>query len=103
MSSWENDQGHVESGRHSCAPIDCARSRPSCRWSEYHSWGPLWLPVLPKGSTCPSGETEMRRRGGRAPLMTLRVLERDGEMSPETSIMPEASLQGSGEIEFVVR
>jgi hypothetical protein len=30
--SWENDRGHVESGSGSCAPIDCARSRPSHRW-----------------------------------------------------------------------
>jgi hypothetical protein len=32
--------------------------------------------------------------------MTLRGLERGGEMLPETPIMPEVSLQGSGEIEF---
>jgi hypothetical protein len=25
MSSWWNDQGHVESGRGSRAPVDCAR------------------------------------------------------------------------------
>jgi hypothetical protein len=30
--SWENDRGHVESGRGSYAPVDCARSRPSHRW-----------------------------------------------------------------------
>jgi hypothetical protein len=34
--------------------------------SEYHSWGPSWLPVLPKGSTCPSGEAEMCRGGSSA-------------------------------------
>jgi hypothetical protein len=31
--------------------------------SEYRSWGAPWLPILPKGSTCPSGEAEMRRGG----------------------------------------
>jgi hypothetical protein len=30
-----------------------------------HNWGPPLLPVLPEGSTCPSGEAEVRR-GGRA-------------------------------------
>jgi hypothetical protein len=35
--------------------------------------------------------------------MTPRVLGRDEEMLPETHIVPEASPQGSGEIEFVVR
>jgi hypothetical protein len=37
--------------------------------SECRSWGPPWLPVLPEGSTCPSGEAETRYRGGRALLM----------------------------------
>jgi hypothetical protein len=41
--------------------------------------------------------------GGQAPLMMPRGLGRDGEMSPKTPIVPEASLQGSGEIEFVIR
>jgi hypothetical protein len=41
--------------------------------------------------------------GGRALLMTLWGLGQCEEMSPETPIVPEASLQGSGEIEFVVR
>jgi hypothetical protein len=35
--------------------------------------------------------------------MTPLGLGRDGEMSFETSIVPEAFPQGSGEIEFVVR
>jgi hypothetical protein len=34
--------------------------------SEGRSWGPPWLPVLPEGSTCPSGEVEMRRGGSGA-------------------------------------
>jgi hypothetical protein len=34
--------------------------------SEYHSWGPPWLPVLPEGSTCPSGEAETRCGGSGA-------------------------------------
>jgi hypothetical protein len=24
-------------------------------------WGPPWLPILPEGSTCPSGEAEVRQ------------------------------------------
>jgi hypothetical protein len=46
---------------------------------------------------------QKRAVGGRALLMTLWGLGQCGEMSPETPIVPEASLQGSGEIEFVVR
>jgi hypothetical protein len=65
-------------------------------------WGPrgssscLRVPRAPRA----------RRRhavGGQAPLMMPRGLGRDGEMSPETPIVPEASPQGLGEIEFVVR
>jgi hypothetical protein len=63
--------------------------------------GSPWLPVMPEGSTCPSGEAGKRRRG-RAPLMTPRWLGRNGEMSSEAPIVPEASPQGSGEIEFAV-
>jgi hypothetical protein len=40
--------------------------------------------------------------GGRAPLMMLRGLGRGGEISPDMPIVPEASLQGSSEIEFAV-
>jgi hypothetical protein len=40
--------------------------------------------------------------GGQVPLMTPWGLGRDGEISPETPIVPEASPQGSSEIEFVV-
>jgi hypothetical protein len=32
-----------------------------------------------------------------------RGLRRSGEMLPETPIVPEASLQGWGEIEFAIR
>jgi hypothetical protein len=32
MSLWWNDRGHVESGRGSHAPVDCAQSRPSHQW-----------------------------------------------------------------------
>jgi hypothetical protein len=66
--------------------------------------GAPWLPVLPEGSTCPSGEAKTSRGGGgcRASLMTPRGLGQGGEMSPETPIVPEASPQGSGEIEFAV-
>jgi hypothetical protein len=38
MSSWWNDQGHVESGCGSHAPVDYARSCPSHRWE--------WVPRL---------------------------------------------------------
>jgi hypothetical protein len=70
--------------------------------SECRSWGSPWLPVLPKGSTCPSG------RGGSVSWGVGRFDDVIGawarrKLSPEASIMPEASLQGSGEIEFVVR
>jgi hypothetical protein len=41
--------------------------------------------------------------GGQALLMTPQGLGRDGEMSPEMPIAPEASPQGLGEIEFAVR
>jgi hypothetical protein len=64
--------------------------------------GPCGSPSCLGGSTCPSGDVEMRR-GGQASLMTPRGLGRDEEMLPETHIMPEASPQGSDEIEFVVR
>jgi hypothetical protein len=50
----------------------------------------------------PLGRGETSRKGGRAPLMTPRELERDREMLPETPIVPEASPQGSGEIELAV-
>jgi hypothetical protein len=52
----------------------------------------------------PRAPRTKRRRavGGRVPLMTPRGLGRDGEMSPETPIVSEASPQGSDEIEFVV-
>jgi hypothetical protein len=40
--------------------------------------------------------------GGQAPLMMPRGLGRDSEMSLETPIVPKASPQGSGEIEFVI-
>jgi hypothetical protein len=33
--------------------------------SECRGWGPPCLPILPEGSTCRSGEVEVRR-GGRA-------------------------------------
>jgi hypothetical protein len=59
MSWWWNDQGHVESGRGSCAPIDCAQSRPSHRWEQVPRLGSPWLTVLPEGYMCPSGEAEV--------------------------------------------
>jgi hypothetical protein len=31
--------------------------------SECRSWEPPWLPVLPEGSTCPSGEAETHHEG----------------------------------------
>jgi hypothetical protein len=43
-----------------------------------------------------------RATGGRALLMTPQGLGLGREMSPETPIVPEASPQGSGVIEFVV-
>jgi hypothetical protein len=34
--------------------------------SEYRSWGPLWLPISPESSMCPSGEAEMHHGGSSA-------------------------------------
>jgi hypothetical protein len=31
--------------------------------SECRGLGPPWLPIFPEGSTCPSGEAEVRRGG----------------------------------------
>jgi hypothetical protein len=56
MSSWWNDRGYVGSGRGSRAPVDCARSRPSHRRVRVPRLGGPCPPVLPEGSTCPSGE-----------------------------------------------
>jgi hypothetical protein len=64
--------------------------------------GGPWLHVSPKGSTCPSGEVEMRREGS-GTFDNAEGLGRGGEMSPETPNVPETSPQGSGEIEFVIR
>jgi hypothetical protein len=63
--------------------------------------GSLWLLVLPEGSTCPSGEGETCREGS-GTIDDTRGLRRDREKSPEMPIVPEASPQGSGEMEFVV-
>jgi hypothetical protein len=40
--------------------------------------------------------------GGSSAFGDAMGLRRDGEMSPETPIVPEASPQGSGEIELAV-
>jgi hypothetical protein len=50
----------------------------------------------------PLGARRKTRCGGQAPLMTPQGLGRGGEISPEMPIVPEASPQGSGEIEFAV-
>jgi hypothetical protein len=57
--------------------------------------GSLWLTVLPKGHTCPSGEAKVTR-GGQALLMMPRGLRRGGEMSPKALISLETSLQSLG-------
>jgi hypothetical protein len=44
MSSWENDRGHVKSGRGFGALVDCTWSHPSRRWSEHHTG----VPVAPR-------------------------------------------------------
>jgi hypothetical protein len=102
MSWWWNDRGHVRSGRGSRAPVDCARSHPS-HWREWVvQLGPPWLPILSKGSTCPSGEAQIHR-GGQVLLMTPWGLERGRTILPEAPISPETFPQGSGGMEFVVR
>jgi hypothetical protein len=61
--------------------------------------GAPWLSALPKGSTCPSGEAETCRgvssafddAGGSGEVERCR---------PGCPIVPKASLQGSGEIDF---
>jgi hypothetical protein len=63
--------------------------------------GSLWLPASPEGTMCPSGEAKMRR-GGSSAFDDAAGLKRDREMSPKTPIMPEASPQGSSEIELAV-
>jgi hypothetical protein len=83
MSSWWNDRGHIGLGRGFRAPVDCARSRPSHRQGR--------VPWLGGSRGSPSCQ--------RVP----RVPRRDGKMSPEASISPETSPQGSGGMEFVVR
>jgi hypothetical protein len=65
----------------------------------------LGVPVayrLPRGLRVSLGQGGSKL-GGRALLMMPQGLGRDGEISPETPIMPEAFLQGSGEIEFTIR
>jgi hypothetical protein len=56
MSWWWNDRGHVGSERGSRATVDYARSHLSHRRERVLRLGAPWLPVLPEGSTCPSGE-----------------------------------------------
>jgi hypothetical protein len=75
-------------------PSITSMEREPCR-------GSLGLPVLPEGSMCPSGEAETCHEGSGA-FDDAVGLGRGGEISPKTSIVPEASPQGSGEIEFVV-
>jgi hypothetical protein len=87
MSWWWNDRGHVGSGCCSRAPVDCARSHPSHRWERVLRLGAPWLPLLPEGSTCLSGEAEIRQ-GGRALLMTPWELGRGEKISPEVPISP---------------
>jgi hypothetical protein len=65
----------------------------------------LGVPVAPRfawGFHVPLGRGKKHAVGGRAPLMTPQGLGRGGEISPETPIVPEASSQGLGEIEFAV-
>jgi hypothetical protein len=100
LASWWNDQGHVRSGCDSCAPVDCAWSRPSHRREWVPRFGPPWLAVLPEGSMCPSSEAEVSR-GVQALLMTPRGLGRGGKILPKALISPETSPQGLGGMEFV--
>jgi hypothetical protein len=56
-----NDRGHVGSGRGSCVPVDCARSRPSHRWERVSRLGPPRAPCLARGLHVSLG------RGGSTP------------------------------------
>jgi hypothetical protein len=65
-----------------------------------HGWGALWLLVLPEGSTCPSGEAEVREGVERFDdVMGARArqkLPHEAPMSPET--FPHGS--GGVEVDF---
>jgi hypothetical protein len=62
--------------------------------------GGPWLPALLEGSSCPSGEAEVRQ-GGQAFLMTSWGLEQGGKMSPKAPISFETFPQGSSGMEVV--
>jgi hypothetical protein len=102
MSSWWNDRGYVGLGHGSRAPVDCARLRLSYRRDRL-PW--LGVPVahrLARRLHVSLGRDGSRPRRSSA-LMMSRGFRRSGKMSPEVSISPETSPQGSGEMEFVVR
>jgi hypothetical protein len=101
VSSWWNDWGHVGSGCGSRALIDCARSRPSHRWKGVPWLGGPWLPVLPEGSTCPSGEAEVREGVERFDdIMGAWVRQK---LPPEAPMSPETFPHGSGGVEVDFR
>jgi hypothetical protein len=99
-SSWWNKRGHVRSGHHSRAPIDCARSCLSHRQEWVPQLGASWLPILPEGSTCPSGEVEYAEVVGR--FDDVMGAQARWKLSPEAPISPETFSQGSGwmEVDF---
>jgi hypothetical protein len=69
--------------------------------SECRSWGARGSPSCLRVPHAHRARWK-RAAGGRALLMTPQGLGRGEEMSHEMPIVPEASPQGSGEIEFVV-
>jgi hypothetical protein len=68
MSSW-NDRGHVRSERGSCSL--CTITSVPLAGVGAVVGGP-WLPVLPEGSTCPSGEAEVRQEDRALPCLCCR-------------------------------
>jgi hypothetical protein len=82
--------------------VHAARSRPSCRWSEHCVGGPRGSPPCLR---VPRGPRAKRKRtaGGRALLMMPGGSGEAERCHPRRLITPEASPQGSGEIEFAVR
>jgi hypothetical protein len=69
--------------------------------SEFRSWGPRGSPSCLRVPRAPRARRKHAARG-QALLMMSWGLERGGEVSPETSVVLEASPQGSGKIEFTI-
>jgi hypothetical protein len=67
-------------------------------------WGPPWLPALPEGSTCPSGEAEVCHEGRALPCLRCRG-SGEAEIVPDRAQGSDALMTswGSGETETAAR